>query len=301
MARIIKSKEDLRMKRLLLVIGLVVLAGCIMDQKGKIDQKSDPPPPVNINVQPSKEQDLGEVRKGLSDLRTDIATSSNNTANQFSGLLNANVSKLAERLTGLEANLSELVKVTATMNNTANVDMKNKLEAALTAVANLKAELTAIMNTSVKMEAEFSAQATLLAKLDVAIGRLETTISATANGQVGFNNKFEQKMERVEEHLTAQAGRDVNMYPAAAVYTVLGVVGAFVLIVVIVAAVAMSVIINSYKASREREAGRTQNEKDERKRYERLLMKAISMIPEGKLNREISKEFGLADPGEQHA
>lgn len=278
---------------MVLVIWLVFLAGCVGDQKGRIDQtNTTPPPKVDVNVLPQKEQDLGEVRKGLADLRTDIATSSNNTANQFSGLLNANVSKLAERLTGLEANLSELVKITATMNNTANVDMKNQLDAALTAVTSLRADLKILASLDAKFDAKMTAHAEFLSKIELKLGNLENNMNA--NAQVGLSNSV--KLNKVDETLTASAGRDVNMYPAAAVYTVLGTVGAFVIIFGVVGVIAVCMIINSYKASREREADRTKNEKDERMRYEKLLMKAISMIPEGKLNREISRELGLSDP-----
>jgi len=280
-------------------IGLLLLVGCVADQKGRIEQGNgsgggkNTPPNVEVKVAPSEPQDLSEVRRGLADLRTDIASSSNNTANQFSGLLNTSVSKLAEQLTGLESNISELVKLTATMNNTANVELKNKLEATASAVADVKASFQAVANLDAKFDAKMEAHANLLSQIDVALGKIETSLNANANAQVGFNNSFDQKMERMEQTISAQAGRDVNMYPPAAVYTVLGCVGAFVVIIAIIASVLMVGILNAYKASRQRQEARTEAEKDERMRYERLLMKALSMLPEGDLNSEISRELGI--------
>jgi len=72
-----------------LLLGLLLLSGCVLDQKGRIDQPMAPPV---INVPPAQKVDTAELRQGIKD---DITASSNATANQMTGAVNASVSKLA--------------------------------------------------------------------------------------------------------------------------------------------------------------------------------------------------------------
>ena len=87
------------------------------------------------------------------------------------------------------------------------------------------------------------------------------TQNANANAQVGFNNNFEQKLEK----MNANAGRDVNMFPKQAVYTILIAIISFVLIFLLLGIVSVIVITNSYRSSRQREMDRTNMEREEKK------------------------------------
>ena len=107
--------------------GIVLLASCIADQQGHQNQQVTPPV---INVPPSQKLDTGELRQGIKD---DIVASSNATASQMTGAVNTSISKLAEKLVGLEANLSAVITNTDTMTNQAYAELSAKLDASLTA------------------------------------------------------------------------------------------------------------------------------------------------------------------------
>jgi hypothetical protein len=186
-----------------LLLGLLLLSGCVMDQKGRIDQPVAPPV---INVPPSQKVDTAELRQGIKD---DITASSNATANQMTGAVNASVSKLAEKITGLEASLSAVVTNTATMNTQASADLRAKLEASLTAVTDMKATLSMVNEFNAKMENRINADVSLIRDLKAQIGDMSAQLTATANGQVGLSNRIESKLETV----TNSAGRDVNYIP----------------------------------------------------------------------------------------
>lgn len=250
---------------------IIFFSGCIADQQGKILQSI---PPISVNVPLPPQIDTTGIQKEIGGLRSEIQTSSNNTANQFSGLLNANVSKLAEKLNGVEANLSELVKINATVNNNANIELKNKLELMATVLTNIKFSMENILS----MSATVNSQIGLLNDLTLKLEKLELSINANANAQVGFNNNFEQKLEK----MNANAGRDVNMFPKQAVYTILIAIISFVLIFLLLGIVSVIVITNSYRSSRQREMDRTNMEREEKKHFESLLLKAMSMLPDAK-------------------
>lgn len=179
----------------LLVIGLL---GCIADQEHKNKQENpvkQEAPTVSVNVPPNQTVDTDKLKK---ELVAEVQSSNNNTQNQMSGLFNASLSKLAERITGLEASIS------ATMTNTAVADLKAELKAVATATANLRAEF----DTNVKMTAKLDAVMTAVANMQVKFDRLEVV----AQGQAGLMNKIEE----VKQDIKNTAGRDVNYMPKEA-------------------------------------------------------------------------------------
>jgi hypothetical protein len=127
----------------------------------------------------------------------------------MTGAVNASVSKLAEKITGLEANLSAVMTNTVTMNTQASAELRAKLEASLTAVTDLKATLSMVNEFNAKMENRINADISLVRDLKAQIGELNTKLEANVNGQVGLTNRIESKLETVAN----SAGRDINYVP----------------------------------------------------------------------------------------
>jgi hypothetical protein len=194
----------------ILLLGLLLLSGCVLDQKGRIEQPMAPPV---INVPPAQKVDTVELRQGI---RDDITASSNATANQMTGAVNASVSKLAEKITGLEANLSAVMNNTATLNTQASADLRARLDASVSAVAEMKATLSMVNEFNAKMENRIAADVSLIRDLKAQIGELNTKLEATVNGQVGLTNRIESKLENLT------AGRDINQMPRETVEVMLG-------------------------------------------------------------------------------
>lgn len=193
---------------------LPLLVGCIAGQKGDLSQQNSPP---IVKVMPAKEVDTEKLRKGIKeDTRQEVIASSTSTAAQMTGAVNASVSKLAEKLTGVEANLTATMNNTANLNTQANAELRAKFDASLTAITTLKAELSIANEFNAKLESKIDLDANLIKDLKAQIGQLNTQLtaqmSAVANGQVGLSNKIESTMETV----TATAGRDVNYLPKEA-------------------------------------------------------------------------------------
>jgi predicted nuclease with TOPRIM domain len=249
---------------------LVFLTGCIGDQhSGDNSPVIRQDPPV-INVPPSQTVDS----KGITDdIKREITTSSNATANQLTGLVNASVSKLAEKVNGIEANLSDLVKVSAKLEAKLEVtnELKARLDAAVTATADLKAEMQNIVTTTASMDNRLKI-----------LTDIKNEMANAASAQVGLNNKFEQKLEHLEETITATAGRDVNMLPKTAVDLIQYNLWAMITIITTLCGVASTTIAMAYRSARKREQA-TSN----------LLLKVLSMVPEQ--HREtVSREIDAA-------
>lgn len=182
---------------------IVLLASCIGDQQGHQNQQVAPPV---INIPPSQKVDTDALRQGIKD---DITASSNATASQMTGAVNASISKLAEKLVGLEANLSATITNTATMTNQASAELRAKLDASLTAFTELKASLSMVNEFNAKMENRINLDASLVKDLQAQIGSMAAQMTASANAQVGLYNKIDSKLETVNN----AAGRDINYLP----------------------------------------------------------------------------------------
>jgi hypothetical protein len=186
---------------------LLLLSGCIKGQE--IDSRQEntviqKPPVVNVNVPKAEVVDLDAVKREIS---TEIQTSSNNTSNQLSGLVNASVSKLAEKVTGLEASIS------ANMTNTAVANLKSEVQASAAIVTSLRADIRNSIDVNTKLDATLTA----INQMSLSVGKIETQMTAAAAAQVGLENSFEQKLETI--NTTVKTGRDsnINYLPQAAV------------------------------------------------------------------------------------
>ncbi len=220
---------------------IVLLASCIADQQGHQNQQVAPPV---INIPPSQKVDTDALRQGIKD---DITASSNATASQMTGAVNASISKLAEKLVGLEANLSATITNTATMTNQASAELRAKLDASLTAFTELKASLSMVNEFNAKMENRINLDASLVKDLQAQIGSMAAQMTASANAQVGLYNKIDSRLENIS------AGRDVNQMPKETVEVMLGsyrmvmsITGSLMLVITLLAGYA-------YRNTRKRE------------------------------------------------
>lgn len=245
------------------MVGLCFLCGCIADQQNRFEQNDPVDQPVTIKVSPPQLMDKDEVKEELSagrredrqEIENKIQTSSNNTQNQLSGLVTTSISKLAEQVTGLEANLKDLINLNATMNNTAVAEFRAKVEATLTAVTEIKAQLSVVANLSLK----FDNQMIALTKLEAKIGDL--------NAQVGIGNK----LEKLEQTITQNAGRDINYMPMETVKLVLGITGGlFALLTIVIGVLG--------KLARLREVARTMQERENVARWQEVALRAIGRL-----------------------
>lgn len=216
---------------LILAMCLVGLSGCVGDQRGSIDQSDDDstlkilkyvkdtvqgaPPPI-INVPPAEKVDTA-------DLKNSINISSEKTANQMSGLLNANVSKLTDQIKGVEANIGKLAEI----NNQMTANLTNRIDTEIKASAEFKAQLQASIQSNIELKAQLQAQLTAIVnisndmKADLkAIATVTARLENQMAGIAGIGNSISQLQQEVNN----KAGRDVNYLPKEAMYIVIGVV-----------------------------------------------------------------------------
>jgi hypothetical protein len=197
------------------------------------------------------------------DLSNEIQASSNNTQNQLSGFVNASVSKLAEKLTGVEANLKDLLTVNATMTNTlnasANTEIKAKLEASIKLVSEINSQISINNQMTASLNSEFKASITAMNEMKLELGKL------ALNAQAGIANKIQD----IQTTIDSKAGRDVNYLPKEAVYIVVSTLAlvAFVFLITVIV-----VGINS----RRREEQRTISERENVARWQAIALEAIS-------------------------
>lgn len=263
------------MSRQFMVVSIVIclLTGCI-DQKGTINQgtKDDiievvrgaysAMPAPTINVPPSQKVDI-------EDLRNQINASSNNTANQMTGAVNASVSKLADQVKGVEANIGKLLEINNTMTANLNSRVDVGLHASMIANTEFKATLenTIALNSEIKasMQAIANIQNQMSADLKV-VNSMSADLKANATAVVGLGNRVENLNQNM------QAGRDVNYLPKEAVTLVAYFVGGIVLIASIVAFLMHRSSIEAMKLEATKQA-------DERKKINQLLMRAMAVMP----------------------
>jgi outer membrane murein-binding lipoprotein Lpp len=262
--------------RPLVLLAVLLLSGCIGDQKGSQDQVAQPP---IINVPPSQTVDTDKLRAGIKD---DITASSNNMANQLTGLVNVPIAKLAEKLTGLEATIQTEIKNTLSVNTQASADLRAKLEAMMTVLTEIKVSFKMITEFNTSLDIKMSADASLIrdlqAKVDTLNAQLSAQIAGMANGQVGLLNKIESKLEQV----TNTAGHDINYLPKEAVQIMLDREKTFMYIFGAIMSAITIAIGWIGRNARERERLRADAEKQERKMVSDLLMEALAMMPESK-------------------
>jgi hypothetical protein len=247
------------------VVLLLCLTGCL-SPKGAQENHTAISPPI-INLPPPQQVDTSKLESRVDgikqDLSNEIQASSNNTQNQLSGFVNASVSKLAEKLTGVEANLKDLLTVNATMTNTlnasANTEIKAKLEASIKLVSEINSQISINNQMTASLNSEFKASITAMNEMKLELGKL------ALNAQAGIANKIQD----IQTTIDSKAGRDVNYLPKEAVYIVVSTLAlvAFVFLITVIV-----VGINS----RRREEQRTISERENVARWQAIALEAIS-------------------------
>jgi len=255
----------------LLALSLCFTTGCV-DQKGTINQETKNDikelikeacsalPSPTINVPPNQKVDTEELKK-------EINASSNNTASQMTGALNLSVSKLADQMKGVEANIGKLLEI----NNTLTATLNSKVEANATAIADFKLTLqnTIALTSEIKasLQAITNIQNSMSADLKV-MNTMSADLKANASVVVGLGNK----LENLNQNLAA--GRDINYLPKEAVY----MVGIFIGAMVFLAALIVFLLYKSSMKAMQLEADKHSNE---RKKVNQLLVRAMAVMPIG--------------------
>ena len=242
---------------------LLALPGCL-DLQSRPGNEDSPviaePPKVTINVPPQQTVDSegikSEVRKAASEVKTEVQASSNNTQSNMSGLVNASVSKLGEKVTGVEAKAEANLTATNNMKN----EMSAEFNANAVATANVNSKAEANLTATAKLDTRVEAMATIIAELRVEIGK----VNATA--QVGYN-----KMEQIEEHVSNQAGRDVNYLPKQAVQLMLGIITSL-------CGLATTIVVILGRNARVRERLDAERERRNSKHWQEVALKAIGEL-----------------------
>jgi len=263
--------------KILAVIPLsLILTGCALQENKAGNDNSpviQPAPVVNLNVPPVATEDIkAEVRRSRDDLKAEIQTSSNNTQSNMSGLVNASVSKLGEKVTGVEAKVE--ASATATANLSAKVTgIESKIDSTIVATANLNAKVESNVQATANLNARIESTMTMLNEMNVNVGKLN------AIGQVGIGNKLEQ----IEEHVANAAGRDVNYLPKQAVELMIGIISAL-------CGLATTVVMVLGRNARVRERQDADRERENVKYWQTVAMKAI-----GELDPAKSRDFTTRD------
>jgi hypothetical protein len=267
------------MKKLSLFLLLpFILTACIRgidnrpDDHATIEAKA----PV-INLPAPQTVNTDKLEKGLSE----IVSSSNATKAELTGLLNAQVSKLGEKVTGLETNLSDLIKINNTMSATAQAEFRARLDATLQAYTEIKAEMHNVLTVNNDLRAQ----------LRVDFGK----ISADLGAQVGVGNSIDKRIEELKQTFISSAGRDVNMLPQQAVDIIVSSYQTFGITVLLLLSVATIVISMTFKYSRLRAERRALDEQGERKLYYDLLISVTGKLPpeeSGEIERQLRNAKG---------
>lgn len=256
------------------IIFLVLLAGCIADNKSKQESTSDNK--IEVIPRPVYDHELAaQQEKLVAQVRADQANNNAQLSGHITGMIHQ-----------IRADFSELIKIQSTVAASAVADVRTQFDSLVKATAELTANMNVSMHTTATANAEVTAkladQLKVLSDLQLKIDKIEAQAAAAASAQIGYKNQFEQKLDKIEQTLTAQAGRDVvtNYFPKETVYMLRDVTAAFVSIIIALCGVATAVISRAYKASRERAEQRHIEELAESKRLEGII---LSLSTQGRI------------------
>lgn len=175
------------MRIIISVIFTVMLTGCVGDQANK--QESGPPT-ITINTPPVAPAEVSKA--DMEKLHNETIASTNQSQQAITGL-GANIAKVAEKMTGVEGDVSA-VKAAINTNIQTTADIKNSLTASASVVAQLKNEMKAEFDAKLTAQAEFHANA--VAALKSQIENTSTTISA---GRDATTTQFTKEMMQTLE------------------------------------------------------------------------------------------------------
>lgn len=257
------------MRYILALISLLVLAGCGGNKRGgdlsdyniRFDAPSSSPRTEQIPLPAAPPIDYyGKLKDEIrAETNNEIRNSVQHSSDQLSGLVTAKVGQLAEKVTGVELNLRELLRVEANVSATAHAELRAKVEASIHSVIELKNDVKAVATLTARVDL----QNTMMNDMKLQLKDLQAQLSATASAQVGLSNSL--------THM--QAGGDNNALTPEAVRLVLGITGGlFALLTTVICLVVRS----SYKAAMLREQNRTKEAQLERKQSNALLMELMS-------------------------
>jgi len=242
--------------RFLLPALLLCLTGCFLDREEKPVVQNNTPAGVIV------EDDLPTK---LDAVKNDIVSSNNSTQNKMEGLITASVSKLGEKVTGLETNvgkivgfetkLDSLVKLQAEFSSTIR-DVNNKLQ------VNASANIEAFKDLNLKLAANVEASL-----------RLQAELRAEMSNVLEINRKMESRIET----LNASAGRDVmtNYFPKEAVDAMQNQGKVFVAIIAALCGLASTVITLLARNARIRAELRTKMEREEKQEMAGILKQLL--------------------------
>jgi hypothetical protein len=275
---------------LFFVVGCVDIGSPRARQTDESDNKISGPK-ITYNQDPKEreadKEEREKDRKARAEHKAEILASTNATRNQLSGLLTTSISKLGEKVTGVEANLKELLKVEANLSAEARVDIR----AAVKMMAEFKIELKNTMSVNTKLQNDMDSLVKLITDLQIKIGKIDTNIQTQAQGQVGWNNKLQSKMEKWEQTLHGQAGRDVNMFPKQAVDVLENSWRTFSIIIGSIIALAGFILSLHFKFQKDKAQKQFEAGERQRDRIFDLLHRALVHIPPEKA-AEIERSIG---------
>lgn len=283
--------------RVLLVLPLLLLSSCFLDQKGKINQENSPPV---IHLPPNQEVDTEKLRQGVKeDTRQEVIASSTSTAAQMTGAVNTSFSKLADKLTGIEASLKVAIENTLTVNTQASAELRAKLETMLTVLTEIKVSFKMITTFNTNLEAKISADASLIRELHARVDNLNAQLSAQLTAVAGAQAGLLNKIENIST--TATAGGDVNFLPKEAVEIMVNRERSFTYIIGAIMGAITLAIGWVGRMARLREKNRTLAEREERQRTAELLTTVLGMLPEGHASKveEIKAQLPAPTPEEK--
>jgi len=180
-------------KLYLMLIYIIVLSGCVGDQRNVQNVPQTSAPPV-VNMAPSQP---AVSRDDLERLRSETVASSNANQQSQTGALNLAMGKMAEEMNGVRGDLSG-VKADLKISNSATAElhatMSNKAD--VTALAQLRAELKAEIQA--ELNAQMNAQGAAVAALKSTVDNQAQTISAGRDSNtstIQFSKEFQQTLE----------------------------------------------------------------------------------------------------------
>ncbi len=256
---------------------LLLLTGCIADQNNRQQNQTEqsgptlniPAPRLVPEEELKKEREAGreairtETARVKDELKQEIQASSNNTQNQLSGLVNASVSKLAEKITGVEAKAEVNVQATA--------KMAEKMDTVVTNNAVLETKLQFQNQMIASLQISLQQQIEVNNDLRLQLEKMNLQMQGVVAGIAGVNNK----VETISTNATNTAGRDVNYLPKEAVDLFTYWLGGLF-------SLATLAIMWIGRNARLREKARTVEERDERQKAQELLIYTLSLLPEAK-------------------
>jgi len=238
-------------RSLSLTLVLLLLTGCIADNKTRQTAVHEYKPQINVPPPIINTADTGKLVEDTAarvsqNVKTDMAA---NQA-QLSGHITGQIHKI-------EATLSELIKIEAKMDN--------KL------VADLRADLTSTIQLMAALKVHMETQITLSNNMNAHLGNLSGQLDATVAGQAGIGNSIEKTMSTLQAEI--KSGRDsyMNMLPQQAVDVITGnyrLMGAF-MVLLMVGVITISLV--GYRNARARQDD-----------YAKLLMQAMGSLEPNK-------------------